>query len=134
MIPKSADVWETWRTFSRQQGFDTKRASRRSIAAALRTARKLANRAPHKRPAAVFFAFARRPSAFPKKARRRMNLILAATVARQLGLDLQATPQQQHQATLRIQGKLGKRWTFLRTYQEVEKWLAAFPGFPVTRM
>lgn len=126
MVLNNRDVWQSWTFVARRYGFETKRASRSAIAAALQKARKLAV-VPELAPAAVFFALARRPSAFPGgPARGRVLHVMVAAQARRLGLDMQVSPQRFVQTMLRVQGKLGKRWVFERLAYEVETWLVGF--------
>lgn len=128
MILTAVELSAVWKAIARRYGIDPKSAPRKAMSAARRAAAKLATE-PELEPAAIFYAFARRPSALPKRVRRRMLLVLVSAQAKQHDKVVQVAPQRFNQATARVQGNLGPvRWSFARTSQEVDSWLAAGSG------
>jgi hypothetical protein len=122
MILTTADVWQGWTFAAHSLGLERASASKRAIAAALKAARELAD-APELEAPAIFYAFARRPSAFPRRARYQMLWSLTSAQARFWGEQLQVNRQSFQAAALHVAGKLEPRWSFERLAREMEAWL-----------
>ena len=126
MILSAREVWAAWTWVARGQGLEASGGNRGAIAGARARAKTLAY-GPEVAPAAVFFAFCRRPSCFPRKARRQMLAVLTIAQAKQLGLVVRVSPQRINQVCAHIRGHLPPRWDFARTAQEVHTWLGPQP-------